>query len=79
MVNDRPGTTQDGSLHASGSPSESATRILADDGTWTKGDARICAEFVVAAQAEFKARVARAREALDAGPEAVAEYLRSGE
>ena len=61
------------------SPSESATRILANDGTWTKDDARICAKFVLAAQAEFKNGVAMAREAMEAGPEAVAEYLRSGE
>lgn len=58
------------------SPSESASRILADDGTWTKGDARICAEFVLAAQADFKARVSSAREALDADDEAVVKYLR---
>ena len=55
---------------------ESAWRIIADDGTWTKGDAVVCAEFVLAAQEAFKARIAEARVALDAGDEAVVDYLR---
>ena len=59
-----------------GSVFESAQRILADDGEWTKGDAKMCARFAVGAIEDFRRRIAEAREALNEGDEAVVRYLR---
>lgn len=59
-----------------GSVYESAQRILADDGTWTKGDALAVARYAVASIEEFRARVAEASKALAEGDEAVVHYLR---
>lgn len=55
---------------------ESSQRILADDGTWTKGDAEACARFCVGAIEDFRRKVAEAHAALGAGDEAVVRYLR---
>lgn len=55
---------------------ESAQRIIANDGEWMKGDADACARFVIGATKQFRARVTEARAALDAGDDAVIDYLR---
>lgn len=60
------------------SVTESAERIVADDGTWTKGDAVACARFVIGATADFRRRIAEARSALDGGDAAIIDYLRGG-
>lgn len=60
------------------SVTESAERILAYDGTATAGDARVCAEFVLAVQQRFKERVEDARVVLGQGPDEAVRWL-SGE
>lgn len=54
---------------------ESARRILAFDGTATQGDARVCAEFVLAVQERFKERVEDARVVLGQGPDETVRWL----
>ena len=58
-----------------GSPRECAHRIVAGDGDWTNGDARVCAEFVLAANDDLQERVAAARAAVAEGDDAVVRYL----
>lgn len=60
------------------SVTESAERILAHDGTSTAGDARVCAEFVLAVQERFKERVEDARVVFGQGPDETVRWL-SGE
>lgn len=55
---------------------EAARRIVAEEGEWTAGDARVCAEFVIAAQDELRERVEGARAAMAEGDAAVVRYLR---
>ena len=54
---------------------DSAKRIVADEGDWTKGDAKLCAEFVLAAQSDLHQRVTEAQAALAEGGDAVVAYL----